>query len=538
MGGLLGDLENLWNAVENTGATVFHDLEDAVNHLTTLGVPLFPSLKDFIQFLVTEGENPFTFIPNLIGHITSRNGNVVETLEELASGFIHEGPQNYTSRQTSRFVNVITNAVQQHTQTASSLGALHQSTITQIQNKLLTLSQGSPGAIPFQGDAALTIQSNFTTISQNMNTLTAPMNSSSPGDPTAAFQDNVASINQGFIDGLNEIPTMVRQFGMFDLAAISVALIIGGVLLVTTAGTGDIIEVPIAVVVGVVLVLVEALVVAVWFLGDCLIWAIRMLAALIVLGIEEIFYHPQTTSTTTSSTTAGATHHTLITSAPTLPNPELTPEGEALVNDLLNEFGGTIPKEMLQYLVKVLGASKLSAAMIRCLYQNGYLDLSSYSGNNPMLTDANNNAWVNINDHIDPNDLEGAWKDQNPDQVDPTTIKDPQYVSGADHYGEVSDALNSITRLISNLTNVIRGYNARITYAPDPNAPDILDLIQKRDHLQKLLDTWTKVRDFIRSKIAKGSPSPDTWPDKGKLPLVDELLQVSTCNVPGPQYYK
>lgn len=305
MGGLLGDLENFWGAVESGGAAVFHDIEDAVNHLTSLGVPLFPSLKNFIQLLVTEGENPFIFIPNLVSHIISRGGNAPSTLEELASGFLNEGPSNYTSRLTSRAINPIINTVQQHTQTAAALGTLHQSTITQIQNKLTILNQGTPGTIPFQGDAALAIQNHFTTVATNMNKLTTPMNSSSSSssgmsDPWPTFQDNFASINQGFVDGLSAIPNMTRQFALFDLAVVGVELIIGGAVALPTVGLGDAVEVPIAVVLDAVLVLAELLTVAVWFLGDCLIWILRVLAALIVLGIEEIIYHLQAHSTAAS----------------------------------------------------------------------------------------------------------------------------------------------------------------------------------------------------------------------------------------------
>src|SRR5690348_14212952 len=151
--GLLDDLGSLWQEVEQAGETVFHDLEDVASHLTSLGVPFFPNLKSFIEFLVHEGENPFTFIPNLVSEIVKQGGSIVDTLEELASGFLHEGPHNYVSRLTRRVIDPIISLVNQHTQAATALSTLHQSTLSQVHNKLTTLSQGGNGTIPFQGKA-------------------------------------------------------------------------------------------------------------------------------------------------------------------------------------------------------------------------------------------------------------------------------------------------------------------------------------------------------------------------------------------------
>lgn len=351
--GLLDDLGSLWNSVENAGETIFHDIEDVVGKLASLGVPSFPSLKGFILLLVSEGENPFIFIPNVIGEIVSRGGGVVNTLEELASGFIHEGPRDYTSRLTSRAINPIISIVQQHTRAANALGVLHQSTMTQVQTKLTSLMQGGSGTIPFQGQTAQAVQAHFTTISGNMNKLMTPMTggsgrSGSAGydtpDPWASFQDNFASINQTFVDALNEIPTIVKQFSLWELAVAGVGLLVGGVLLVSTAGTGDVIEVPIWIAVELVLVVVEIAVIAVWFIGDCLVWLVRVIAALIVLGVEEIIYHTQAHSV-----------------AIPYPGQWVLPDGTPLpkemiprAQDLWDQYKGTIGKALTGSIVAYL----------------------------------------------------------------------------------------------------------------------------------------------------------------------------------------
>src|SRR5262249_18330605 len=131
----------------------------------------------------------------------------------------------------------------------------------------------------------------------------------------------------------------------------------------------------------------------------------------------------------------------------------LTLEEAKLIDDLFNEFGGTIPDRVLQYLVRWLGASKLTEAMIRCLYQTGHLNLSS-SVYTSIVLESKYESVLNVVVHnLNPNDLEGAWKDNNPGEVDPKSIKDPRYVSGANHNDEVNSALEALKRGITSLDN-------------------------------------------------------------------------------------
>ncbi len=529
--GLFDDLGNLWNDVEHAGSMVFHSMEDVVSHLGTLGVPFFASLPQFVQFIVSIGENPFTFLPRLVGVASGHGANPVQTLEELAQGILTEGSQAFAQKQVKRVIDPIIQQVQAHTQVSQSIGALHQNTITQVQQKLTALRTGNDGSLGLQGDFATALDTHFQVVQTSVNTMTAPLNPSGSGGGDGGILQQYnraqAAIDQAFVFGLEVIVGVAIGLAIVDIIILVLEIIaaaIAGALTIEFAGGGGLLVGGAESLIDVGLIAAELSFIGDLILADAAIWAVATLINFAVYEIRELIYQHQ---------------HALVTSRPILPNPELTPEGQKVVDDLFGEFGGTIPKELLGYLVKWLGTSALAKATIRCLFQNGYLDLSGYTGTDPRLNDANNNAWTNVNDHLDPNDLEGAWKENNPSQVDPSTIPPgSSNVSGGDHLKEVTDALNSIKRLISNLTNVINVDNAKIAHAPDPGAPDILNLISQRDHLQTILDIWKKTRDFILSKIGKGTPPPTGWSDQGKLPLIDDLLNASPCKVPDAKYYK
>jgi hypothetical protein len=304
MGNILSDLDSLWNAVSQAGSGAIHSIEDAVSHLASLGVPYFASLPQFIQFLVTEGENPFTFLPALVSRIISKGGEPVQVLEELAGGFLSEGPQVFTQKQATKVVNPLIATLQQHTKTANALGSLHQETVTQVKQKLTALRQSSPGSPGLQGDFALALDSNFAIVEQNMATLTGPFGTQL-SDPWPVFENNFSQANQGFIWGLEQIPNMVKDFALFDLAVVTAEVLADGTIAVVTVGLGDLVAVPVEVPLDLLLVAGEIAIIGVWIIGDALIWALRVIAALIALGIEEIIYHvlPMPSQSTAGSTT-------------------------------------------------------------------------------------------------------------------------------------------------------------------------------------------------------------------------------------------
>ncbi len=291
MGSILDDLGNLWNAVSQAGSGVFHSIEDAVTHLTSLGVPFFASLPQFIQFLVSAGENPFTFLPALVSHIAGKGGNPVQVLEELAWGFMNEGPQNFVQKQATRVVAPIISTVQQHTRTAQALGSLHQDTINQVKQKLTALRQSSSGSPGLQGDFALALDNHFGLVEKNMASLTGLFDIQL-SDPWPVFQQNLAQMNQDFISGLEQVPTMARNFALFDLAVIAVEAMIDVPIGIFSLGAGDVIAVPAEGGIDVVLIAGEIIIIGVWIIGDALIWVVRFIAALLALGIEELIYQP------------------------------------------------------------------------------------------------------------------------------------------------------------------------------------------------------------------------------------------------------
>jgi hypothetical protein len=221
-----------------------------------------------------------------------------------------------------------------------------------------------------------------------------------------------------------------------------------------------------------------------------------------------------------------------ITWRPTLaPLPRLTPEQQAAANELFKEFGGKIPQAYLEYLLKIIGTGvslETAKAMIRCLFKAGYLALNDTS----LVLNANyQDAWNSIIQHLDPNDLEGAWKDNNPSQVD-TTGAPPGTTSGGDHAGEVNAALRSLKNLINSLGKKINYLDIQL--GKDPGNTD---LANSKAWYQSLKNLFQNLYDWANGKIGKGTPPPTTWPDGGKIPFGTDLLTQSTCATPAPDDY-
>ncbi len=506
-------------------------VEAAIKGLEALGFPITPSTPYILDLLIQEGEDALTAFPTIVHTIEQLGGNTWQVLEEVASGFYQYGPTTYVQRTVENHFEPQVSKVKDIQLHKAILTEHHRAALQKIHATIASLhTTGSSiptGGLAFTGNAANAMIERLTEISTHFEKLMTTM-------------DDSQQIDRDLQTDLQHVFELIVGMVILDLIIFVVVFIIvfvgsqlillipevalapesGGLSL--AAGGGASLGGAAAIAGGAVTALLPAegaiiLGMLVYAFGR---WAVRH-AMLEIAQPATSYSYP------------------IISSKPTLPNPKLTPEEAKLANDLFKEFGGAVPEKTLQYLVQMLGVSQLSAAMIRCLYQSGYLDLSSYmGGKGKPLTDANKNAWININDHFTPNDLEGAWKDANPGEVDPSTITDPNHVSGADHHGEVEASLNAIENLIRHLRNVITILNNKISHAPDPNGSGVLDMINKRERLQKLEDAYIKLRDFVKSKIVKGSPSPDTWPDQGKLPIVEDLLQTSSCKIPAAQYYK
>lgn len=483
--GLLDDLSSLWNAVSQTASSVIQSLEDGVARLGSLGVPSFPSLPQFIQFLVEMGENPFLFLPNLVSHILGKGGSPIQVLEELAEGFLNEGPQTYTQRQVTKVITPLIATVQKHTQTASALGTLHQGTITQVKQKLSTLRQGTSTSPGLQGDFALAVDSHFATIESAMGMLTGPFGIQLQ-DPWPVFQSNFISINQAFVDALSVVPKMATAFALFDLAVISVEVVCDTVITVGTLGIGDVLAIPAEVAIDLVLVVGELAIIGVWIVGDAVFWAVAVLGALAALGIEEIIYQATRLATAQATATSGTT-------VAQYSNPALNPDEKKLLQDIkkwLSDHNITLPDNAdawLKYLIGLLGTTGVSIAAIRamvlCLIQKGYLG------------EAYTKVWNTITQQLEPDDLQGAWKD----------VCGMKVTKGGrtwTHFQKVTDGYKSLQNFLSE----------------NPGAPPPL-----KAAIQATLNYVNEVID--RSCNRKDSE----WKDQARGPFWQILLQQSGC---------
>lgn len=290
MGGILDTLGSLWNDVEHAGDFVFHSMEEAISHLAGLGVPAFASLEQFIHFLISMGENPFTFLPHMVNVINSRGGNVVQVLEELAVGFITEGPVPFTQKQLTKVINPVLDGLNQHTQTAHMVASIHQDTITQVQQKLTVLRHGNNGSPGLQGDFALALDKQFASIHTNVTQLITPLGASSvtsTSDPWGEFGDRVGQANQEFERALERVPQWeIAGFVLLDLAVIVVFCVVDVGGLLTTAGIVDVPLVPLETVVFAGLVLLELEILGLWV--PFVTWLFQILAAVEVLVKEEV----------------------------------------------------------------------------------------------------------------------------------------------------------------------------------------------------------------------------------------------------------
>lgn len=292
--GLFDDLGNLWNDVEHVGSVVFHSMEDVLSHLDTLGVPFFASLPQFVQFIVSIGENPFTFLPRLVGIASGRGANPVQALEELAQGLLTEGPQAFAQKQVRKVIDPMIQQVQAHTQVSQSVGALHQNTITQVQQKLTALRTGNNGSLGLQGNFATALDTHFQVVQTSVSALTSPLNpgGSAGNDPPTQWHNQAqAAINQAFIFALEGIVVVAIGLAIVDLIILVLEIIlaiIGGVITIEVGGLGAVAIGGGESLIDVGLIAAELSFIGDLILADAAIWAAATLIALAVYRIEEL----------------------------------------------------------------------------------------------------------------------------------------------------------------------------------------------------------------------------------------------------------
>ena len=168
--------------------------------------------------------------------------------------------------------------------------------------------------------------------------------------------------------------------------------------------------------------------------------------------------------------------------------------------------------DWINYLMRILGAgltAKAAGAVIRCMISKGYMPQITDPSKASKIQIALKRVWNSLG-HLTQQDLEGAWKDVHPDRV---TYPKGGLPSGADHLGEVQNAIQSLQNFL----------NVALDALTNPATPENL-----RQVYQNLYDACDNTIQYVTGKIY-GSDPPITWSDEGKIPFGDDLINKSGC---------
>ena len=212
-----------------------HNFEDTLNHITSNIVPNFRGLEWFVQYLTSRGENPASFIETLVSRIAGR-ADPVTVLGDLIDGVMMYGLEGFAQSKSREAIQPVINTLNAHSNTGYQLAALHQDSITTLHTKLNGLTSGNTtSGMAFTGDAATSIQTSLSTLTNKLNQASSPLGS---------FQDQ---LNRDFS---NAIAAYVAGAVALDLAIFSVEAIVslagvtvpaalvldGGIILVEVLG--------------------------------------------------------------------------------------------------------------------------------------------------------------------------------------------------------------------------------------------------------------------------------------------------------------
>ncbi|HEX4208109.1 MAG TPA: hypothetical protein VHZ51_28680 [Ktedonobacteraceae bacterium] len=466
----------LFSAVINGIEHVADDFEKlmgkALNELESLGLSATGSIGPFVKFLMELGEDPVVVIEHMANHIRQIDGDVVSTLEEVASGVISQGLTGFATSKLTQVVEPVKTALQKQSGVGSQVASVHQTTLRVMQSRLNTLTVSGNTGTAWQGAGAQAMLTNFSGLSTSLTSLNTSID-------TGGAQD---TLNNACLRALDMIGELAIGLAVIDL----LLLVVEAVVAVATAGTAVVVEAPLdAGVVAAEIELILGLVAA-----DLVAWVIG------TIGIQLV--QIATTHTTTS---APAKPQILQLNLPK--EPHLTPEQQGAVEDLVRELAeqlGVNPESLanwLKLIVQALGAGATAAqikSVVRCLASKGYLDAS------------NKRAWNNVADHLTPRDLQGAWGDNN------------GYDTSADHQNEVGRGLDGLERFIKDINLKLKNYNLSPA---------------KRAYYNTLKATAQKTIDYVKPLINLGKkqgPSTKNWEEpKGRVPFPQDILEVSGC---------
>jgi hypothetical protein len=260
--------DELVNSVESGALSAANLVGKAVDELVSMGVSAFSGIEWFVQYLIDQGQDPLSFIRTVVDRIESVGGDAISVLEEVVNGIRLDGIENFVKQKLNAVVQPIIEALQKQSTLGRQLDDVHQSTITMVQSQLDPLFASSiPSGLAFQGGAANSAHTLFTTISSNLKTL-------------STYHDEQEQINRDFISGLELIGAAAMTLALLDL----VILACEAVVAVTTIG----VAVPIEVTIDAGILAAQIYAILVLVAGDALIWLTRTAALLVATELRPM----------------------------------------------------------------------------------------------------------------------------------------------------------------------------------------------------------------------------------------------------------
>jgi hypothetical protein len=104
-----------WQQLGSAFGTAVTSFEEYTQHaISSIGFS-FSGIEQLIQIIGENGLNPTEVIPMLAGRASARGADPMRTLEEVAWGFVSQGPVGYASNLLkTKVVQPIQTALEQH----------------------------------------------------------------------------------------------------------------------------------------------------------------------------------------------------------------------------------------------------------------------------------------------------------------------------------------------------------------------------------------------------------------------------------------
>ncbi|MDQ2902730.1 MAG: hypothetical protein M3Y81_04150 [Chloroflexota bacterium] len=472
---LIGDVEHGFSAVINGVEQVGKDVESLVGHamgdLASLGIGSFGDMAAFVRWLLELGEDPVSVISALAARAASLGGDVGPVLSEVAAGVLSQGLQSFCTQVLTQAVAPIIGTLTAQITRGDQVAAVHQTTLNTMHSRLTALTTGTTGAGAWQGASPDAMLVSFGEIAPFLSQL---------GDQIE-HNGQQASLNRTFIQILEGIGVLAAGMVVLDV----LLLIVEGVIALfgLLIGPGDILIVGGEALLDAGMVAAEIEILLTLLGTDALLW---LLGTLLIYAIS----HPWNLSTTTGTSTTTKNTVGGVTVVQMYNNPALNPEQAKLLKDLqkwLNDHGITVPEAWLKYLIGLIGTTGASIAvtraMILCLSQKGYFD-AAYAG-----------VWNKIVTQLEPDDLQGAWKDGCGMKV---TKGGRDWI----HWDKVSNAYDGLQKFLKS----------------NPNAPEPLQAA--------IQATLSYVNEVIDRSCNRNK---NQWKDQARGPFWQVLLEQSGC---------